>query len=158
MTLVIEHLERRGAPFLLLPHRPVETSLAEARALHLTPEHVTKVIVLVIETGPALAVLPADARLDLDAAARALGTGVARLANEDEIARHFPEFELGAIPPLASLLHVPVVVDVEVAQRPSIVFPTGSRRGSVATTPAVLFLGGGTVETAAIVADDAMSG
>jgi Ala-tRNA(Pro) deacylase len=154
MTLVIEHLERRGTPFLLLPHRPVETSLAEARALHLTPDHVGKVVVLVIDTGPALAVLPADARLDLEAAGRALETTAVRLATEDEIARHFPEFELGAIPPLASLLHVPVVVDTEVARRPSITFPSGSRCGSVATTPAVLYLGGGTVETASIVADE----
>lgn len=154
MTLVTEHLERRGTPFVLLPHRAVETSLAEARALHLDPGHVGKVVVLVIDTGPALAVLPADTRLDLEAAARALGTVTIRLASEEEIERHFPEFELGAIPPLTSLLHVPVVVDVEVAQRPSVTFPAGSRRESVATASEALFHSGGTVVAAPICADE----
>lgn len=157
MTLVTEHLERRGTPFVLLPHRPVETSLAEARALHLAPDHVGKVLVLVIDTGPALAVLPADARADLEAVARALDTTTIRIATEEEIERHFPEFELGAIPPLASLLHVPVVVDVEVAQRPSVTFPAGSRRESVATASTVLFQSGGTVVTAPICAVDEAS-
>jgi Ala-tRNA(Pro) deacylase len=155
MTLVTDHLEHRGTPFVLLPHRDVETSLAEARALHLDPDHVGKVVVLVIDTGPALAVVPADTWLDLEAAARALDTATIRLATEEEIGRHFPEFELGAIPPLVSLLHVPVVVDVEVAQRPSVTFPAGSRRESVATASTVLFQSGGTVVAAPICADEA---
>lgn len=151
VTLVTEHLERRGVLFVVLPHRPVESSLAEARALGLPPHHVAKVVVLAIDTGPALAILPADARLDLERAAAALETSEIRLADEAEIERDFPEFELGAIPPLASLLHVPVVVDVLVAERPAVTFPAGNRHGSVATAPVVVATGGPVV-TAAITA------
>jgi Ala-tRNA(Pro) deacylase len=151
MTLVTDHLERRGVRFVVLPHRPVETSLAEARALGLPPRHVAKVVVLAIDTGPALAILPADARLDLASAAAALETDWIGLADEAEIARDFPEFELGAIPPLASLLHVPVVMDLAVAARPAITFPAGNRHESIATAPSVVATGGPVV-TAAITA------
>lgn len=153
MTLVTEHLEHRGALFVVLPHRPVETSLAEARATHLRPDQVVKVVVLVIDTGPALALVPANARLDLDEAGRALGSTAVRLAQEAEIERWFPEFELGTLPPLPSLLHVPVVVDPLVAERPSMTFPAGTRRESVAASPALLFAGGTVVE-APIVAQE----
>ncbi len=150
MTLVTEHLERRGALFVVLPHRQVETSLAEARATHLPPEQIAKVVVLIIDTGPALAVVPASARLKLGEAGRALESESVRLAEEAEIERFFPEFELGAVPPLTSLLHVPVVIDPLVAERPSVTFPAGSRRESVVTGPATL-LTGGTVVMAPIV-------
>jgi Ala-tRNA(Pro) deacylase len=150
MTLVTDHLEHRGARFVVLPHRPVETSLAEARATHLPPEQLAKVVILVIDTGPALAVVPADARLDLELAGDALAASSLRLAEEAEIERFFPEFELGAVPPLTSLLHLPVVIDPLVAERPSVTFPAGTRRESVVTSPVVLY-GGGTVVTAPIV-------
>lgn len=150
MTLVTEHLEHRGALFVVLPHRQVETSLAEARATHLAPEQIAKVVVLSIDTGPALAVVPASARLDLGEAGRALESETVRLSEEAEIERFFPEFELGAVPPLTSLLHVPVVIDPLVAQWPAVTFPAGSRRESVVTSPATLFTGG-TVVIAPIV-------
>jgi Ala-tRNA(Pro) deacylase len=150
MTLVTEHLEHRGALFVALPHRQVETSLAEARATHLPPEQIAKVVILVIDTGPALAVVPANARLDLAEAGRALESESVRLAEEAEIGRFFPEFELGAVPPLTSLLHVPVAIDPLVAERPSVTFPAGTRRESVVTAPSMLFAGG-TVVIAPIV-------
>jgi Ala-tRNA(Pro) deacylase len=150
VTLVTEHLEHRGALFVVLPHRHVETSLAEARATHLPPEQIAKVVVLIIDTGPALGVVPASARLDVDEAGRALESKSVRIAEEAEIERFFPEFELGAVPPLTSLLHVPVVIDPLVAERPSVTFPAGTRRESVVTGPATIFAGG-TVVMAPIV-------
>jgi Ala-tRNA(Pro) deacylase len=151
MTRVTEHLERRGVRFEVLPHGPVRTSLAEARALHLPPGDVVKVVVLELPEGPALALVPADRSVDLVAAASALEVGSVRLADEATIASRFPEFELGAVPPLGSLLHVPVVIDPAVLDHATITFPAGTARESVRTGPEVLF-GGATVRITPIAA------
>jgi Ala-tRNA(Pro) deacylase len=141
MTIVTEHLEKQGIRFELLPHPPATSALEEAEVLDLEPEQVVKAVVLDVETGHALAVIPASRRIDLDLLREALGEPHARLASEDEIARDFPEFELGAMPPLPSMLHVPVVIDPSVLEHASITFAAGITRGSVRTSPAVLFTG-----------------
>jgi Ala-tRNA(Pro) deacylase len=141
MTVVTEHLEKQGIRFELLPHPPATTALDEAEALELAPDEVIKAVVLDVSTGHALAVVPASRRIDLDLLRESLGERHARLASEEEIARDFPEFELGAMPPLPSMLHVPVVIDPAVLELASITFAAGITRGSVRTSPAVLFTG-----------------
>ena len=135
MTLVTEHLERQGIRFEILPHRRATTAIDEARALGLGADEVVKVLVLDIETGHALAFIPAYRRLDLDRVRDALGEGKVKLASEDEVAVDFPEFELGAMPAVPSLLHVPVVVDPEIFRHAKVTFAAGVQRESVRTDP-----------------------
>jgi Ala-tRNA(Pro) deacylase len=141
MTVVTEHLEKQGIRFELLPHPPTTSALAEAEVLDLEPDQVVKAVVLDVSTGHAIAVLPASRRIDLDLLREALGERDARLASEEEIAADFPEFELGAMPPLPSMLHVPLVIDPSVLEHATITFAAGITRGSVRTSPSVLFTG-----------------
>lgn len=131
MTLVIEHLEQLGVQFEVLPHSRSATALEEARALGLDGDEVLKAVVLDVETGHALAILPASRRLDLDLVREALGDRHAHLASESEIEGAFPEFELGALPALPSLLHVPVVVDPSIFEHRTVTFAAGVQRESV---------------------------
>jgi len=141
MSLVAEHLEQRGLRFEVLPHPRADTALDEARVLDVPAAEVVKAVVLDIETGHALALLPADRRLDLRKVEAALEVDEVRLASEDEIATDFPEFELGALPALPSLLHVPVVIDPTVLEHASITFAAGHQRESVRVTPVALLTG-----------------
>jgi Ala-tRNA(Pro) deacylase len=143
MTLVTEHLEQVGVRFEVLPHPPSTTGLEEAAVLDLAAEEVLKVLALVIETGPALAIVPASLRLDLDLVRDAVGDRHARLATEEEITRTFPEFELGALPALPSLLHVPVVIDPAVFEHRQVTFAAGQQRESVRVDTASVFGHGG---------------
>jgi Ala-tRNA(Pro) deacylase len=131
MTIVTDHLERLGVRFEVLPHERSETALEEAQALDIDPDEVLKVLVLDVESGHALAVLPASRRLDMDLAREALGDRRATLASEKEIADVFPEFEPGALPALPSLLHVPVVLDPLVLAHRKVTFAAGVQRESV---------------------------
>lgn len=151
MTIVTQHLAQAGLRFEFLPHRRTETAREEAAALDLDVDEVIKVVVLVIETGHALAVLPADRRLDLDLVGDALGDRTARLATEAEIGAAFPEFEPGTVPPLPSLLHLPVALDPSVFEHRTVTFAAGSQRESIRTEPGPL-LRGATVTIAPIVA------
>lgn len=141
MTTVTEHLEEHGIRFEVLPHPPATSALGEALALGVDADEVVKTVVLDIESGHALAIVPASYRVDLDLVREALDEPRARLADEEEIARDFPEFELGAMPPLPSLLHVPVVIDPKVLEHRRITFAAGSQRTSVRTEPEGLFTG-----------------
>ena len=144
MTVVTEHLERRGTRFEVLPHPPADTALDEARVLGIDADEVVKAVVLDVPTGHALAIVPASRRVDLALVREALGEPHVELANEQEIGHDFPEFEPGAMPPLPSLLHVPVVIDPAVLRHRVITFAAGSQRWSVRTAPTVLFAGAST--------------
>jgi len=150
MTIVTDHLERRGIHFEVLPHQPAETAEQEARLLGLSPMEVLKVLVLDVEEGHALAVIPAYRRLDVDRVRRLLGDRGVHLASEQEIREDLPEFQLGAIPALPSLLHIPVLVDPEVFRHHKVTFGAGDRRESVRMDPHDL-LTGATITIATIV-------
>jgi Ala-tRNA(Pro) deacylase len=141
MTIVTEHLESLGLRFEVLPHARAFTAVGEAITLGVPTEEVIKGVVLDIGTGHALAILPASRRLDLDLVRQALGEPHVGLATEDEIERDYPEFELGAIPPLPSLLHVPVVIDPTVFEHARVTFAAGTTKESVRVDPEHLFTG-----------------
>ena len=138
MTVVTDHLERLGVRFEVLPHQRSITALEEARCLGIGADEVLKAVVLVVETGYALAIIPASCRLDLARVRDALEDPSADLAAEAAIATAFPEFELGAIPALPSLLHVPVVIDPSVFTHRTVAFAAGVQRESVRLEPGPL--------------------
>jgi Ala-tRNA(Pro) deacylase len=139
MSLVTDHLQHREKAFEVLPHTPAMTSLDEARAIGIAPVDVIKTLVLDTAAGHALAVLPAMDRLDLKLAQRAVHDPHAKLASELELRQDFPDFELGAVPPLGSLLGVPTFVDPEVMDHETVVFAAGTQTESVKMRTDVLF-------------------
>jgi len=131
MTRVTEHLEARGVPFEPIAHQQADTSVAEARALGIDAGEVLKTVAVRVAGGYALMAIPATCRLDMHLVRAASGDRHARLATEDELLRDFPGFELGALPPLGSLLRAPLYVDQEVLQHETVAFAAGSQTESV---------------------------
>ena len=131
MTRVTEHLEARGVPFEPIAHQQACTSVAEARALGIDASEVLKTVAVRVAGGYALMAIPAACRLDMHLVRAASGDRHARLATEDELLRDFPGFELGALPPLGSLLRAPLYVDQEVLQHETVAFAAGSQTESV---------------------------
>lgn len=139
MSFVTDYLTRRGMVFEVADHPRAVTSLEEARALGIAADEVAKTVALTTGRGHALLVLPASRRLDLRLAREAVGDHGARLATEDELEQAFPDCELGALPPLGSLLGVPAFVDPEVMEHDSVIFAAGTQTASVKANPADLF-------------------
>lgn len=131
MSRVTEHLEASGVDYEVLTHEPTPTAYGEARALGIDAHDVAKTVVLDIRTGHAFAVVPADCRVDIELVKEALHTSTVSLATEDEIARDYPEFELGAVPPLGALARTPLIVDPQVLENDHVVFAAGSQSESV---------------------------
>jgi Ala-tRNA(Pro) deacylase len=125
-------LEAEGIEYELLPHDHTESAFAEAEALGVDPTDVAKTLVVETPDGYARAVLPASERLDLRKFADCLGAGKKKvhLASEEALARDYPEFDLGAVPPLGGRRDA-VVVDRRIAERESVVLEAGSHDESI---------------------------
>jgi Ala-tRNA(Pro) deacylase len=141
VSQVTEHLERRGVAFEVIPHDQAFTSLGEAHALGIAPDEVVKTVAVHTVSGPVLVAVPGYRRLDMTLVRVAVGDHHARLATEDELARDFSAYELGALPPLGSLLQAHVYVDPEVMGHDTVVFAAGSQTESVKIRTQDLFQG-----------------
>jgi Ala-tRNA(Pro) deacylase len=141
MSALTEHLEQRGSAFELLPHRQAYTSTDEARALGIDAGEVLKTLAVRSGPGYALMVIPASRRLDLQLVRETLADHQARLASEEELARDFPGYQLGALPPLGALLGSQMFIDPEVLEHDIVVFAAGSQTESVRIRTRELFAG-----------------
>lgn len=131
MSTVTEYLSDRQIEFLAFDHPRTFTSISEARQLGVNPDDVAKTVVLDTKAGHVLAVISASHKLDMPLVRTATKDPDATLADEREIARDFPGYELGAIPPIGSLLSLPTYVDEELAAHESVVFASGRQTESV---------------------------
>jgi Ala-tRNA(Pro) deacylase len=136
---VLEYLQGRGQVFTVIPHARSPVAHGTARASHVPPELLVKTVVAISKDGPAVLVIPATRRLDLELLAAALGDPTARLATERELEQRFPDYELGALPPLSMLLLAPLYVDPAVLERHEIVFSAGRRDVSIKMSTSDLF-------------------
>ena len=132
MVDVTDFLEEAGVDFDVLEHARTERASDEAAALGIEPEDVAKTLVLVALSGNVRAVLAASERIDVRKVAAVLGVGGKKvhLASEDDLARDYPDFELGAVPPFGGP-EDQVVVDERLAGRDSVVLEAGSHKRSV---------------------------
>ncbi len=139
MSLVTDYLAERGVAFEVVPHRRTFTSMQEARALHVEADEVIKTVALRTRDKYALAVIPASCRLDMRLVRDALDDPAARLATEGELLADFPGYELGALPPLGSLLGTPMLLDPEVLGHETVVFAGGVETESIIAGTSELF-------------------
>ncbi len=70
---------------------------------------------------------------------KAVADSHARLATEEELEHDFPEFELGTLPPLGSLLGAHAFVDPEVLENETILFAGGTQTQSMKVRAEDLF-------------------
>jgi Ala-tRNA(Pro) deacylase len=132
MADVTGFLEEAGVDFDVLEHAHTERAADEAAALGIGPEEVAKTLVLVAASGNVRTVLAATERIDVRKVAAVLGVGGKKvhLASEDDLARDYPDFELGAVPPFGGR-EDQVVVDEQLAGRDSVVLEAGTHERSV---------------------------
>jgi Ala-tRNA(Pro) deacylase len=123
-------LDEAHVSYELIPHARTESAVAEAQVMGLDPKHVAKTLVLAIGDGFVRAVLPASERIDLAKVRELLGDRDVGLASEEALTGAYPDFELGAVPPVGGPVD-PVLVDRRVAAEPTVVFEAGSHEHSV---------------------------
>lgn len=139
MSRLTDYLTTKGVAFEVLTHERAFTGIDEARALGIDADEVLKTVILDTGGEHVALVLPGGQRLDMALVREAVGDPDAHLATEDELTRDFGGFELGSLPPIGSLLAVPVIIDPEVREHGPVVFAAGSQTESVKVDAAALF-------------------
>ena len=125
-------LDEAGVSYELTEHERTERALLEAEALGVDPADVAKTLVVSTPQGYVRAVVPASCRLDLHKLRKVIrASKQTRLATEEALERDYPEFELGAVPPLGGKHVDPVIVDTRTAERESVLFEAGTHVDSV---------------------------
>jgi Ala-tRNA(Pro) deacylase len=131
-TTLTSLLEKSEIPYELLEHERTQTAAAEANALGVPPEKVAKTIVVSTPAGYVRVAIPASRRLDTHKLREHLGDGHhIRLATEAELARQYPEFELGAVPPIGGTHSDRLILDRRLVREGTLVFEDGSHDHSL---------------------------
>jgi Ala-tRNA(Pro) deacylase len=129
---IVGFLEGERVPYELLEHEPVMSAIAEARVAGRPLDEVAKTVVLHDGSAYVIAAIPAADRLDVHQLRSLLGASRRlQLASEDQIARDFPSFEVGALPPFGPLVPAAEVIDRALMQQRRILCCAGDHRHSV---------------------------
>jgi Ala-tRNA(Pro) deacylase len=124
-------LDAEGISYEVIPHSRTISASEEARAVGVEPAHVAKTLVLSRDAGLLRAVLPASRRIDLHKVRSLLEDTSIELASEEMLAGAYPEFELGAVPPVGGPGPDPVLIDERLAKQGWVVFEAGTHEHSL---------------------------
>ncbi len=120
-----------GFDYEVIDHPLAFTAQEEAAASHISGRHWAKTVCVLIDGRPALAVVPATRRLDVDRLRRLAEAGSVQIAREAEFRDLFPDCELGAMPPFGGLYGQPTYVDEALETEERIAFHGGDHRTAI---------------------------
>lgn len=129
-----QYLGKAGVAYTLTEHPTRYTADELAQVEHISGRLIAKVVMLLADGKPVMAVVAGATKVDLTAVRDMLGARDVRLAREDEFASMFPDCEVGAMPPFGNLYDVPVYVDNRLTRDPVILFNAGSHRWTITMT------------------------
>ncbi|HEX5831712.1 MAG TPA: YbaK/EbsC family protein [Gemmatimonadaceae bacterium] len=121
-----ELLDREGIRYATILHSPAYTAQEVAASAHVPGKAMAKTVVAKLDGKPALVVLPAREKVNLEQLRASTGAREAELATEQEFATLFPECELGAMPPFGNLYGLDTYVTTSLAVDDEIAFNAGS--------------------------------
>jgi Ala-tRNA(Pro) deacylase len=124
-------LDQNGVHYSLIVHHTAYTAQEVAAAEHVPGREHAKVTVIKVGKDFAMAVMPAQKKIDFVKLAAVLGDRQIRLAEEKEFSGVFPECEPGAMPPFGHLFGLPVIVDLELEKDQNIAFQAGTHVESI---------------------------
>lgn len=122
------YLSEQGVAYEKREHLPAYTAQEVAAEEHVSGNMLAKSVLVAGDGKYALCVLPASYKLDMNKVAREMKVRAVRLADETEMARLFPDAEVGAEPPFGNLYELPTLVDRHLAEDEVIVFQAGTHR------------------------------
>jgi len=126
----LEYLDMKKVRYSHSVHPPAQTARATADAERVRADEFAKTVVYLSDAGFGIAVVPADQFVDLVKVSRVLGLSYIGLASEAELAKLFPDCELGAMPPFGDACDLPVIMDAGIAGD-FIAFTIGTHRDTV---------------------------
>lgn len=126
-----KYLTEAGVSFERHEHSTAYTAQTLAAEEHVSGHKVAKSVAVSADGRSVLCVLPASYKVDLDKLAQVLGARECRLVDEAELAKLFPDVEVGAEPPFGEPYGLETFVDEHLALADTITFNAGSHREAI---------------------------
>lgn len=123
---ITEYLDQHRIKYQRISHSPAYTAQEVAARAHVSGWDLAKTVVVKLDDGLVMAVLPASELIDLGFLAEIVGSKEVSLATEEDFMDLFPGCELGAIPAFGNLYGLKVYVAPELADDDFIFFSAGS--------------------------------
>jgi Ala-tRNA(Pro) deacylase len=123
-----EFLDSHNVKYLVISHSVAYTAQGIAALVHLSGKKLAKTVIVRIDGGLAMAVVPASQHVDLGLLRAAADAHVVELATEREFKDAFPDCETGAMPPFGNLYDMPVYADISLTENEDITFNAGTHR------------------------------
>jgi Ala-tRNA(Pro) deacylase len=128
---VVKFLKSNKVKFQLRHHPARFTAQEVAAAEHLTGEEVAKVVIVKGGEGFHMLVLPATYVLEMAKVRKLVGSIDACLANEDEMAKLFPDTQVGAEPPFGAEYGMSMYVEEQLSHDKEILISAGTHEDSI---------------------------
>ncbi len=119
-------LDSHDIKYVTVQHSLAFTAIDIAKSAHIPIKVMAKTVIIKIASKPAMVVLPAAFKMDLEILQEALNVEGIKLATEQEFSSLFPDCEVGAMPPFGNLYEMDVFVAESISEQDEIAFNAGS--------------------------------
>lgn len=121
-----EFLDKNNIKYVSIKHSLAYTAQQIAASAHIHGKELAKTVIVKIDGKMAMAVLPANYRIDLELLKKVSGGKTIELASEEEFQENFPGCAPGAMPPFGNLYEMQVYADKSLSEEEEIAFNAGS--------------------------------
>ncbi len=121
-----DYLDENKVKYVKITHSRAYTAQEIAASVHIPGKELAKTVIVKVNDGFGMAVLPASRKIDFDRLKTVIGSKDIRLAEEGEFKGLFPDCEIGAMPPFGNLYKLPVFVATALAEDKEIAFNAGT--------------------------------
>lgn len=119
-------LDEHDVKYVTIKHSRAFTAQEIAASAHIPGKEMAKTVMLNVDGEMAMAVLPAPYHVDLNHLAELIGAKSLKLATEDQFQSHFPDCDLGAMPPFGNLYGMQTFMAASLTEDERIAFNAGS--------------------------------
>ena len=121
-----EYLDENDIKYVSIMHSMAFTAVDIAKSAHIPSRELAKTVIIEVDGEMAMAVVPANYKVNLEILKQALDTDDVRLSDESRFTPVFNDCEVGAMPPFGCLYDMNVYVAESLTEDEKIAFNAGS--------------------------------
>lgn len=124
--LLKSFLDENDIKYVSIMHSMAFTAVEVAKSAHVPSRELAKTVIIKVDNKLAMAVIPANYKVDLEILKQTLDTPQIELAEEAEFTPRFKDCEVGAMPPFGCLYDMDVYIAESLSEDDTITFNAGS--------------------------------
>ncbi|MGD8748991.1 MAG: YbaK/EbsC family protein [Balneolaceae bacterium] len=128
LSRLTDFLDSHHVKYVVIKHSQAYTTQEVAASAHIPGKNMAKTVMMNIDGGMKMVVLPSTHQIDFKQIKKALDAEDVKLASEEEFEGFFPDCEVGAMPPFGNLYDLGTIVADRLSEDEEIAFNAGTHR------------------------------